>query len=154
VVVTVTGYSAGSVQLDVDGSGAVPSTSTWFGSVAPTVGQKTMAASVPFTLASDQPAVPTRSDNDLTPASPAAATVGVASAAAVAANATRRGLILINNSVATISCAFGAAAVLNSGLTLESGAAFSMNEFSFDRGAVNCIASAAASNLSVQEFSN
>lgn len=126
----------------------------WMGSTAATVGQKTMAASVPVVLPSDQSAVPTRANNDLTPASPAAATVGVASAQAVAANATRRGVVLVNTSVNTISCAFGASAVLASGLTLESGAAFTMNEYTFDLGAINCIASAASSNLSVQEFSN
>jgi hypothetical protein len=184
-------------------------TGAWLGSTAPTVGQKTMANSVPVVLPSDQtvavsvaatltvqgaktndgaapgatnigtlPAVATaaaptytegrqvaastdlaaairmRTANALTAASPTAATVGVASAQAVAANAVRRGLLLVNNSINTISCAFGAAAVLSSGLTLESGAAYTMNEYSFHVGAVNCIASAASSNLSIQEFSN
>lgn len=89
----------------------------------------------------------------LTPESPAGATVGVASGQAVAANATRRGLILINTSSATISCTVTAAAVLNNGVTLVPLAAWTMNEYTFALGAVNCIASAAGANLSVQEFS-
>jgi len=83
---------------------------------------------------------------------PAAASVGVASAQAVASNANRKGLVLKNTSNNTISCAVAATAVLNSGLTLEPGDAFSMNAFSVSSGAVNCIASAAASNLSIQEM--
>ena len=89
---------------------------------------------------------------DLTPASPAAASVGVASAQAVAANATRKGLDLINVSNARISLGFGATAVLDSGVTLYPGGSFSMDDYSFDLGAVNAIASAAASPLAIQEY--
>jgi hypothetical protein len=88
----------------------------------------------------------------LTVNSPTAATVGVASAQALASNASRKGLIAVNTSNATISCAIGSAAVLNSGITLAPGAAFTMNEYTFGTGAMNCIAGAAASNLSLQEF--
>lgn len=93
-----------------------------------------------------------RHDNDLTPSSPAAATVGVTSAAAVSANVNRRGLILVNTSTATISIAFGTAAVLNSGITLTPGGVYNMDEWSFDTGEVRAIASAASSNLAIQEF--
>jgi len=88
----------------------------------------------------------------LTASAPTFATVGVASAQAVAAAATRKGLILVNTSTATISLGFGSAAVLNSGVTLKPGYAYNMAEYDFHVGAVNAIASAAASNLSVQQY--
>ncbi len=92
------------------------------------------------------------SKTTLTPSSPTASTVGVASAQAVAANASRKGLILTNTSINTISLGLAAAAVLNSGITLYPGGSFSIDEYSFVIGAINAIASAASSNLTVQEF--
>jgi phage tail protein X len=89
---------------------------------------------------------------DLAPSAPTFATVGVASASAVAANAARKGLALVNTSNARISLGFGSAAVLDSGITLFAGDALVMDERSFDLGTVNAIASAAASNLGVQEY--
>lgn len=88
----------------------------------------------------------------LTASSPTAASVGVVSAQAVAAAATRKGLILVNTSTATISLGFGSAAVLYSGVTLKPGYAYNMAECDFHVGAVNAIASAAASNLAIQEY--
>lgn len=88
----------------------------------------------------------------LTPSAPSAAAVGVASAEVVAANASRKGLSLVNTSTARISLGFGAAAVLDSGVTLYPGGVFDMDQFSFTVGAVNGIASAALSNLAIQEY--
>jgi len=89
----------------------------------------------------------------LTASSPTQATVGVASGSAAAAQATRKGLVLVNTSGSTISIAFGTAAVLNSGITLNpSGGTFVMDEYTFTTAAVNAIASAASSNLAIQEF--
>lgn len=90
----------------------------------------------------------------LTPSAPAAASVGVASAEEVAANANRKGLVLVNTSANTISLAFGTnAAVLNSGITLNAtGGTWVMDEHTFTTQAVNGIAGGAASNLAVQEF--
>lgn len=102
--------------------------------------------------AASGPTETTLSGADLTPSSPTAVSVGVASAQAVAANANRTGLILINTSNNTISLGFGSAAVLNSGVTLTPGGIFSMDAFCFDLGAVNAIASSASSNLAVQEY--
>jgi hypothetical protein len=96
--------------------------------------------------------LPVGTKTDLTPSSPTLATVGVASAQAVAAAATRKGLILVNTSTVNISLGFGSTAVLNSGVTLLPGATFVMDEYSFDVGAVNAIAAAASSNLAVQEY--
>jgi hypothetical protein len=88
----------------------------------------------------------------LTASAPGAATVGTGSAVAVAANANRKGLVLVNTSTNTISLAFGAAAVLNSGITLSAGASYSMGAFDFTTAEVRAIASAASSNLAYQEF--
>lgn len=88
----------------------------------------------------------------LSASSPAATSVGVTSAQAVASNAARKGLILINTSSSTISLGFGAAAVLNSGVTLLPGDSFSMNEYSFFTGTINAIALGVGSNLAIQEF--
>lgn len=100
-------------------------------------------------------ALPVTSKVDLTPSAPAAASVGVASAQAVAANAARKGLVLVNVSPsARISFGLGAnAAVLDSGITLYPGGVWVMDEFTYDLGAVNAIASAATTPLSIQEFS-
>lgn len=90
----------------------------------------------------------------LTASSPTAATVGVASAQIVAANANRKGLVLINTSNNVISLAFGATAVLNSGITLVGrGGTYVMDEYTFNTSAVNAIASSASSNLTIQEYS-
>lgn len=140
----------------------------WLGSTAPTVGSKASASSVPVVIASDQGAVPVSgtltavtsitnpvsTKTDLTPSAPTVASVGVASAQAVAAAATRKGLILRNLSTTgqRISLGFGSAAVLDSGVTLFPQDAFAMEEFDFDLGAVNAIASAASASLAVQEY--
>lgn len=124
-----------------------------------TQGQKAMATSTPVVIASDQSAVPVSgtvavSKTDLTPASPAVAAVGTSSAQAVAANANRKGLHLRNLSTTgqRISLGFGAAAVLDSGVTLYPQDAFEMGEYDFDLGAVNAISSAASGSLGVQEY--
>jgi hypothetical protein len=93
------------------------------------------------------------SKDALTASAPAAVSVGLTSAEAVVANANRKGILLVNTSANYISIAFGAAAVLYSGITLNpSGGSFWMDEFSFTTAQVRAIASGAASNLSCQEF--
>lgn len=88
----------------------------------------------------------------LTASSPTFATVGVASAQVVASNASRKGLILTNTSANTISLGIGSTAVLNSGITLYPGGVWVMDEYNFATGAIDAIASAAASNLAIQEL--
>jgi hypothetical protein len=137
-----------------------------------TLGQKVAASSTPVVLASDQSSIPVtgpltdtqlratpvpisgtiNTKTDLTPSAPSAVSVGVASALALAANANRKGLKLINTSNAIISLGLGNPAVLNSGITLAPYGVFQMDEYDFDLGAINAIASAAASNLAIQEF--
>ena len=105
------------------------------------------------TIASDNTPFSINTKTDLTPAAPTAASVGITSAQAVASNANRKGLVLVNTSSAVISLGFGNAAVLNSGITLPPYGMFEMDEYTFDTGAVNAIASAASSNLAIQEYS-
>ena len=95
---------------------------------------------------------PITSKSSLTASAPAAAAVGIASAQVVAANANRKGLILVNTSAVNISLGFAQTAVLNSGVTLTPNGSFSMGEYSFSTGAVNAIAAAPASNLAIQEY--
>ena len=84
---------------------------------------------------------------------PTAATVGVASAQAVAANSSRKGLVLTNTSSNVISLGLsGNAAVLNSGITLAPYGTWIMDQYTFTTGAIAAIASAAGSNLAIQEM--
>lgn len=88
----------------------------------------------------------------LSASSPTATSVGITSASAVASNANRKGLTLVNTSIARISLGIGTAAVLNSGITIYPGGSWEMDLFNFTTAAVNAIASVAASNLAIQEF--
>lgn len=88
----------------------------------------------------------------LTANTPTFATVGVTSAQVLAANTSRKGLVLVNNSTANISLAFGVAAVSGRGIVLYPGGVFFMDEYMFTTAAVTAIATAAASNLGVQEW--
>jgi hypothetical protein len=90
--------------------------------------------------------------NALTSNSPTAVSVGVTSSQILAANANRKGLILVNTSSANISLGLGTTAVLNSGITLYPGGAFNMDEYCFTTAAINAIASVAASNIGIQEW--
>jgi hypothetical protein len=91
----------------------------------------------------------------LTGSAPASVTIGGTSALVLASNANRRGAVIRNTSTSgqRISLAFaGGTAVLDSGVTLETGDVFVMDEFTFTTGAINAIASAASGRLSVQEL--
>lgn len=89
----------------------------------------------------------------LNPGSPFTISVGVASGVFLAANSIRKGLVVVNTSNATVSFGLGVAAVLNSGITLYPGGTWNMDDYSFSIGAINAIASAAASPVAGQEFS-
>lgn len=89
----------------------------------------------------------------LTASAPAQVSVGVASGVLIAANGSRKGFVVVNNSSARISIGLaGAAAVLDSGITLYPGGSWVMDEYTFNTGAINAIASAAASLAGIQEF--
>ncbi len=168
------------VEAVITPSGTQDTNLVKVGGAAITLGQKAMATSLPVVIASDQASIPVAATltaettkvigtvnqgtspwvvsgiistkTALTAAAPTAATVGVATAQAVASNASRKGLILTNTSVNTISFGIGASAVLNSGITLYPGGTWQMDEGTFTLGAINAIASAASSNLAVQEL--
>lgn len=91
--------------------------------------------------------------NAQTPASPANASVGVASAQILAANSSRTGLVLVNLSSNIISLGLGVAAVLNSGITLTPNGTFVMDAFTFVTTSIFAIASGASSSLAIQELS-
>lgn len=92
--------------------------------------------------------------DERTASTPTSASVGVSSAQAVASNANRVGLDLINLSANDISLAFGASAtaVLNNGVTLQPGATWFMTDRNFTTARVVAIAGGASSALSVQEY--
>lgn len=115
-------------------------------------GDTTNGLDVDVTRVSGTVTVSTTTPAALTASSPTFATVGVASASAVASNASRKGLVLTNTSSNTISLGLGATAVLNSGITLTPRGVWVMDERTFTTAAVNAIASAASSNLAIQEF--
>ena len=84
---------------------------------------------------------------------PNVVSVGVASTLVIAANSGRKGLVLTNRSANVISLGFsGAAAVLESGITLDPGDVFVMDARNISTGQVNGIASSAASSLTIQEY--
>lgn len=91
---------------------------------------------------------------DLTPSAPTVAAIAITTGQAVAAAATRKGLILRNLSTSgqRISLGFGSSAVLDSGITLYPQDVFCMEEYDFDTGAVNAISSAASGSLAIQEY--
>lgn len=111
----------------------------------------TTALTQRVSIATDANVVSTKTD--LSPASPTFVAVDTTSEQVVASNSSRKGLILTNTSNGRISLAFGATAVLDSGVTLFPQGAFNMGEYDFDTGAVNAIASATGCNLAIQEFS-
>lgn len=89
----------------------------------------------------------------LTASAPAAVSVGVTSGVVIAANASRRGLVLTNTSLGIISFNIvGGAAVLRSGITLYPGGHWEMDPYTFTTAAINGISSVAASNLAIQEL--
>lgn len=102
----------------------------------------------------DNPVHQVHTKNALTAAAPTAVSVGVASGLVIAANANRKGLVLVNTSAAYISlnCVAGAA-VLYSGITLNpNGGVWVMDEYTYTTAEIRGIASAAASNIAVQEY--
>jgi hypothetical protein len=113
--VTIANDSTGLISIDDNGSSITIDTTqlpaalvggrldtnigAWLGSTAPTVGQKTMANSVPITIASDQSSVPTKEIRSAT-----GTTTTVAASASnvtlLASNANRLGATIFNDSVA------------------------------------------------------
>ena len=84
---------------------------------------------------------------------PATANTTTTSAIVVPANASRKGLTIINLTSTRVYLSFeGNTAVVNSGIMLANGGSFSMDNFSFTLGAVRAIVASGTSILSIQEF--
>lgn len=108
VRVRISAYTSGSGNgyLFVSGVPGVAESNIqgWLGSTAPTVGQKTMANSIPVVLPSDQTAVSVAST--LAPTgTPSTVTLSGASQTALVANANRRGATLFNDSLDVVHVA-------------------------------------------------
>lgn len=86
------------------------------------------------------------------PSSPTFATVGTSSGQILPSTPFRRGLILTNTSKNRISIGLGAAAVLNSGITLDPSGVWVMDAFNSIITAVFAIADKSGSNLAIQEL--
>lgn len=153
----VSGYTSGSVTGYINLTTSPITQSVNIGPGTSNIGDVDVLTLPSVTLASQNnpfaSAVPVNTKTALTASAPAAATVGIASAQAVASNASRKGLALINTSANWISFGLGAAAVLYSGITLApNGGTWVMDEYTFTTAAVNAIASVASSNLAIQEY--
>jgi len=85
------------------------------------------------------------------PSAPATASVTSSSSQAIAANALRKGLIIINLGATNVSFGCGATAVLNSGITLNANGTWVMDNYTFTTLAINAICASTAT-LSIQEY--
>ena len=85
-------------------------------------------------------------------AAPATASVTGTSAQAVAANAARTKLVIVNLGTGNVFFGLGATAELNKGIALTQYGTWVMDAATFTRAAINAISSSTAT-LSVQEFS-
>lgn len=109
-------------------------------------------ASDPALVVAVSPGTPISTKTPLTANSPTVATVGVASAQILASNTSRKGLHIFNNSVNIVYLGFGSTAVIGSGDVLYPGGIKNMDEFDMSTAAVNAIATAVNSSVSIQEY--
>ncbi len=87
----------------------------------------------------------------LTPLSPATASVTSSSSQVVAANASRKGLVIVNEGTAAVYFGLGATAVNGSGITLSPGGVWVMDTYTFVTTSINAV-SPTATSLSIQEY--
>lgn len=87
----------------------------------------------------------------ITASSPTSAAVANTSGLVVAANASRKGLVIVNVGSANVSLGFGSAAVANSGVTLTPNGVYEMDDYLFTTAAVNAI-SPTSSTVAIQEY--
>ena len=84
---------------------------------------------------------------------PDAAVVNTSSSQVLGANASRKGLVLMNISKKKMSFALeGATAVLDSGITLLGGGTWTMDKGSLTLGAINAVGEKNGQELAMQEF--
>lgn len=90
----------------------------------------------------------------LTPLDPTNASITATSSQAVAANSSRKGLVIINTGANIVSLGLGTTAVYGKGITLNAnGGTWEMDEYSFCTNAINAVCfSLLTSSVAVQEF--
>ena len=89
----------------------------------------------------------------LTGLAPVSSNVDATSAQVMAVNAARRGLILMNLSKKKMSFGLeGAVAIIDSGITLLGGGAWTMDKGSFTVGAITSVGEQDGMTLAIQEF--
>ena len=86
-----------------------------------------------------------------TPLSPATASVTNADSVVIAANTSRKGLIVMNLGSINVNFGCGATAALNSGITLTPNGTWVMDQFTFYNGAIHAICQSTAT-LAIQEY--
>lgn len=80
-------------------------------------------------------------------------TAGAASSTMLASNASRKTVIVTNTHATNrVTLKFGATAVLDTGITIMPGGAYSMGQLDYYNGQIDCIASGASTVLSIVEF--
>ena len=89
--------------------------------------------------------------NTATPLTPGTVAVSNSSGAAVASNASRKGLVITNVGSASVFLGLGVAAQVNYGIALYPNGTWEMDSFTFTTAAINAI-SGTSSTLAVQEF--
>ena len=87
-----------------------------------------------------------------TPSAPSTYTATASSSEAVAVNANRKGLVVINLGTVNVSFGCGVTAVVNSGITLLPNGTWVMDQFTFTTAAINAVAATGTSVLSIQEY--
>lgn len=139
--------------VPVSGTVSVSEPVTVDGEVALSAGTLTALETIQVgNFPASQPTTITK--QDLAAAAPDDHTVTTSSTEAVAANANRKGCIIINVGTVKVSLGLdGNAAVLNKGITLGANGAWTMGEYDFTTGAVTAIADTGGSTLAIQEFS-
>jgi len=88
----------------------------------------------------------------LTPSAPDTYTVTTSTSEAVASNASRKGLTIVNLSDNIVFIGIGSNAVLNSGIALNKYGSFSMDEYTFATGAVNVITTTGGATIAINEW--
>ena len=127
---------------------SITSLSAKFGSV----GQKTMAASAPVVLASDQASIPTTRTGTARTMAHTSPTAGTSSVTALTLNASRKYALIVNDSANVVYIKLGATAVLNTGIRLNAyGGSYEINETNLYTGVIDCISSVASQTLLVTE---
>ena len=92
--------------------------------------------------------------SSLTASTPTFATIGTSSGVVIAANASRKGLVITNDHATNILyLAIGTAAVVGRGIRLNAaGGVWEMDQYTFTTAEIRAIATGASTNVAIQEL--